>query len=99
MRIPKMVTLEVSEDQAEELLVAGQLGQIHLTLRGRGPTAGAGPVTDPLSPTWASDVSPALEILDKTAPPADKGHDAIEVFHGPKIERRCPTPTGLVACP
>lgn len=54
---PKTVTLEVSEREAEMLLVADQLGKVQLTLRGRSdPNA----VTIPGRRTWAADVSHAL---------------------------------------
>lgn len=59
-RPPKTMTLEVSEQQAERLMVAMQLGKLHVALR---PLEGSGSVLPKLAagpPTWASDVSPAL---------------------------------------
>jgi pilus assembly protein CpaB len=97
--LPKTITLEVTEKQAEMLLVADQLGKIQLTLRGRLPTEGGSVPPEHVPPAWASDVSPALGNLGTTAPAAGNGQGAIEVFHGPKIERRCLTGNGLVVCP
>ena len=54
---PKTVTLEVSEREAEMLLVADQLGKVQLTLRGR---ADPNAVAIPGRRTWAADVSRAL---------------------------------------
>lgn len=60
-RIPKTVTLEVDERQAEKLLVASKLGSFQLTLLPLSVVA-----ADPIEveriagPVWASDVSPAL---------------------------------------
>jgi pilus assembly protein CpaB len=96
---PKTITLEVTEQQAEMLLVADQLGKIQLTLRGQQPTERGSVPPQPVPPTWASDVSPALENLGATAPATGKGGRTIEVIHGSKIERRCLTSSGLVACP
>ena len=68
--IPKTVTFELTERQAERLLVAAQLGRLHLSVRPLevGPLAKA--ADDRKSPpTWASDVSPALsEFGSKPAP-------------------------------
>ncbi len=63
-RIPKTVTLELTERQAEILMVGVQLGRISLSVRSlERPDAGEmgrrrGPAL-----TWASDVSPALTQL------------------------------------
>src|SRR5579862_4407162 len=60
--IPRTVTLEVTPQQAEGLMVAERLGTLQLTLRGlvdKGDVASA----PPTPPTWASEVSPALRYL------------------------------------
>ena len=97
-RIPKTVTLEVTERQAEQLLVAEQLGKIELSLLGladqQAVTVPSPEIATP--PVWASDVSPAL------AGPATSSTELpgpVEVIHGAKIERRCSTRTGLIPCP
>jgi len=98
-RIPKTITLEVTERQAEKLLVAEQLGKIQLSLLGLVDQQ-ATPVTPPppeVPPVWASDVSPALSGHESAAPEANSG--PIEVMHGAKIERRCVTNAGLITCP
>ncbi|MGO8847267.1 MAG: Flp pilus assembly protein CpaB [Methylocella sp.] len=63
-RIPKMVTLELGERQAEVLLVAAQLGKFQLAVR---PIAAAGAARPEdkrnSKPVWASDVSPALDEI------------------------------------
>ncbi len=63
-RTPKTVTLEVTERQAEVLLVAAQLGKIQLAVRPL-ETAGAAPDEDKCKgqPAWASCVSPALNKI------------------------------------
>jgi pilus assembly protein CpaB len=95
-RVPKTITLEVTEQQGQKLLVADQLGKIQLALRGRQSSEPSSPTLAAVPPTWASDVSLALS---KTEPAAvQKGQGAIEVMHGAKVERRCPTANGLVAC-
>jgi pilus assembly protein CpaB len=97
-RMPKTVTLEVTEHQAEMLLVAEQLGKIQLSLLGEADQAAAPTaVPEPVPPAWASDVSPAL-----VAPPAavvGTSGDPISVMHGAKTERVCVTSAGLVPCP
>lgn len=62
----RVVTLEVTPEQAEKINVATELGRLSLTLRSASgpngvaaPMAGSGPVTG-VKPTWAGDVSPAL---------------------------------------
>jgi pilus assembly protein CpaB len=63
-RTPKTVTLEVTERQAEILLVAAQLGKIQLAVRPF-ETAGAALDEDKCKgqPAWASCVSPALNEI------------------------------------
>jgi pilus assembly protein CpaB len=64
-RLPKTVTLEVSERNAERVFVATQLGKLGLTVRAldsvSDPRGGAAAAQTPL---WASDVSPALKTLN-----------------------------------
>ncbi|PNG27144.1 Flp pilus assembly protein CpaB [Methylocella silvestris] len=68
-RIPKTVTLELFERQAETLLVAAQLGKFQLAVR---PLMGSSDVQiedeQVAKPLWASDVSPALKRF-APAPP------------------------------
>ena len=62
-RMPRTVTLELNEVQAEKLFVAAQLGGLQLPVRpleGPAETSSADAVS---APTWASDVSPALKQL------------------------------------
>jgi pilus assembly protein CpaB len=99
-RLPRTITLEVTEQQAEKLLVADQLGKVQLTLRGQQPTEGDATARDSVPPIWAYNVSPALGNLASGAPQAtEKGHGMIEVMHGSKLERRCLTGAGLITCP
>jgi pilus assembly protein CpaB len=102
--IPKIVTLEVTEHQAQALMVAARLGRIEVALRSlnrpenneSGPAQTAGPL-------WAADVSPALRALSRPVatatapaprpsptvlPPAPPARKPIEVMHGSKIEAR-----------
>ncbi len=63
-RLPKTVTLELSERQAEMVFVALQLGTLQLAVRpleASSDAAGDGLVRT--SPTWAFDVSPALRQM------------------------------------
>ncbi len=98
MKVPKTVTLEVTERQAATLLVAEQLGKIQLALRGLPDverSLSAAPGASP--PVWASDVSPAL---GGGAPaPSETPREAIDVMRGGKTERRCFTKAGLLPCP
>jgi len=57
-RIPKTVTFEVNDRQAEQLFVASQLGQLHIAVRPLERQAVAKAESTP--PTWGSDISPAL---------------------------------------
>jgi len=109
LHVPKTITLEVSERQAEMLLVADQLGKVQLTLRGDRVGVPGATVPDAVPPIWASDVSPALERLGappptpSAAPSAspsapNKAPSSIRVIHGSKIEKLCVSGDGLVAC-
>ncbi len=96
-RIPKTITLEVSEQDAEKLLVAMQLGKVELAIRAVEPTQTAQPLASSSMPIWASDVSPALLALGAkrpgaAAPGAEAGKTAapigIEIMRGEKVEMR-----------
>ncbi len=99
LKMPKTITLEVTEKQASALLVAEQLGKIDLALRGRRDEAAMPPaIGEEISPTWASDVSRALGGRPASAT-LRGAHEGVQVMHGAKIERLCETSTGLLACP
>jgi pilus assembly protein CpaB len=96
VNVPKTVTLEVSLADAQRLLVASQLGHVSLAMRG---PATARP--EPVTPTWASDASPALLELSHGAPKAASGGKSsvaqpqVQVIHGSaKTERLCVTGSG-----
>jgi pilus assembly protein CpaB len=63
-QVPKTITLELDERQAQKLFVAMQLGKLQLAVR---PLEGSGLARDEhqrkLSPTWAADVSPAIRQM------------------------------------
>jgi len=94
--IPGTITLEVTEPQAERVLVAEQLGKVQLAVRalvesGDPPAASERPE----APTWAADVSPALLLLERQAPPAtpsaarerpDPSRFSTEVMRGSKTD-------------
>jgi pilus assembly protein CpaB len=68
-RVPKTVTFELTEAQAERLYVAGQLGRLQLSVRPLEVSISAdtgSPRTT--GPTWASDVSPALNAIARKIP-------------------------------
>lgn len=95
--IPKTITLQVTEEQAQKLLVAAQLGKVDLVERAL--VMGVTPSLT-VRNTWAYDVSPALGALrgkpasqpsqptPPTAPPSLSAHGTIEVMHGSKVEVR-----------
>lgn len=77
-RLPRTVTLEVNEAEAERLFVAAQLGGLQLSVR---PLEGAEtPAADKRSsaPTWAADVSPALRELSRPLAQASASQSTIE---------------------
>jgi pilus assembly protein CpaB len=84
----RTVTLEVTQEQAEKINVATELGKLSLTLRS-GAGDGSMPASKPdmatgSRPVWAGDVSPALgEVIPAKVsaiqPPT------VEVIHGTKI--------------
>jgi pilus assembly protein CpaB len=60
-RVPKTVTFEVSERQAQELFLAAQLGNMHIAVRPLEAQAGGeAPRKPETQSTWAADISPAL---------------------------------------
>jgi pilus assembly protein CpaB len=67
--IPKTVTLELNESQAETLFVATQLGLLQLSVRPLEKVSQSALDDRPASPTWASDVSPALDELSGNGAP------------------------------
>jgi pilus assembly protein CpaB len=78
--MPKTVTLELSEAEAQTLFVAAQLGGLQLSVRAlEGPDRSA-PSGETLSPTWAADVSPALRELSRPAPQALPSGSTIEAL-------------------
>jgi pilus assembly protein CpaB len=101
-RLPKTVTLEVNVQQAEALMVAGQLGKLQLTLRSLADTTQPADSALP-EPTWASEVSPALHSLAHGAAGptparlpgaaiAPAAAQQIDIIRGSKSERVCYTP-------
>lgn len=93
----RTVTLEVTEHEAEQILVATQIGKVALSVRALEKSR-ADILLDPEKenlPVWASDVSPALQSLAQTPPmPAafagnrQKGSVQIEIIRGDKTELR-----------
>jgi len=75
-RIPKTVTLELTDRDAEKLMVASALGHFLLAVRPILEVAEADPVasTKPV-PVWASEVSTAIEVMaaDRGAAPSGSG--------------------------
>ncbi len=63
-RLPRTVTLELTEAQAQKLFVAAQLGGLQLPVRSLEGTREEASGEEP-KPTWASDVSPALKLLQR----------------------------------
>ena len=59
-RIPRTITFEVIEADAQKLFVAVQLGKVEVAVRAMG---GAKDDVTSAPPAWASDVSPALRML------------------------------------
>jgi pilus assembly protein CpaB len=63
-RLPKTISLEVSEHDAQALLVAMQLGKLHLAVRSLENTGAARPEGERRpSPVWASEVSQAIAAV------------------------------------
>jgi pilus assembly protein CpaB len=96
-QIPGTVTLEVTDGQAERVLVAVQLGKVQLAVRSLEGVDAAMATNLAGTPTWAADVSPALRLLGRPAAPsappssapagaARASRSSIEVMHGSKTE-------------
>ena len=69
-QIPRTITLEATDLQAERILVAVQLGKIQLSVRAlEGGGTEHAPADGVAAPVWAYDVSPALRML-RHEPPA-----------------------------
>jgi Flp pilus assembly protein CpaB len=94
-QIPKTVTLEVNEHDAEKLLVAGQLGKVELAITGLASPTSTETAVGTVEATWASDVSPALLTMGarassvatpeaKTVKPPSR--DGIVIMRGSKVE-------------
>ncbi len=64
-RLPRTVTLELNEAQAERLFVAAQLGGLQLPVRSLEGAEESASADDSSTPTWASDVSPALKQISR----------------------------------
>jgi Flp pilus assembly protein CpaB len=90
------VTLELTEREAEQILVAIQIGKVTLSMRAlEGSGTQSVKLENENAPVWASDVSPALGSLEQVPPkgaapvgPLQKARALIEVIHGDKIEAR-----------
>lgn len=89
-RLPKTITLEVNEQQAQRLMVANSIGHIDLALRALQTSSSAS--SQAAGPTWAADVSPALRDLRSRAPVAETRHGApapaspVRILRGSKVE-------------
>jgi pilus assembly protein CpaB len=99
-RTPRTITLELSERDAQKLVVAAQLGKIDLSVRAL-ETDGSYEIEGPVGPVWAEDVSAAIKALKQhpaplppapapitNAAPSTPIRPSIEVFHGAKMEIR-----------
>jgi pilus assembly protein CpaB len=99
--IPKTVTLEASEGEAEILMVAGRLGRLDVAVRAAG-SEDASP-GKAVSAVWASDASPALKSLRRAsglvavgAPAASpsavtvaqQSRASVQIIRGSKVEAR-----------
>jgi pilus assembly protein CpaB len=100
--IPKILTLEVTEREAETLMVASRLGRLEVAMRSFERVEGArSGEDDAVVPLWAADVSPALKTMRRAIPmpaaveasavvaaPIPTARKSIEVMHGSKTEAR-----------
>jgi pilus assembly protein CpaB len=69
-RLPKTVTFETTEMQAEQLFVAAQLGHLQLALRPLEMLRGSATnVASKRDPTWAASISPALRDFTQRQQP------------------------------
>lgn len=83
----RSVTLELSEGDAEKLLVSLELGKVEVVLRSAHPSQTADPA---YSPTWASDVMPATKDIGGKAPgQPSAAARPIQVLRGSKMEQVC----------
>ncbi len=64
-RMPRTVTLELNEAQAEKVFVAAQLGGLQFPVHALEGTKEASLAEDVTRSTWASDVSPALKQISQ----------------------------------
>ena len=94
-RIPKTVTLEVAERDAEKLLVAAKLGSFQLSLLPIN-AAGADSAKDVrrAKPVWASDVSLALSDIVRPQPQAAASAPPAGAAPQPLAPAPCPPATG-----
>jgi pilus assembly protein CpaB len=76
-KMPRVVTLEVDERQAQALVVGLQLGKLQLALRSLQSLPQAAGQAD-LPPTFASDISPALRELAQKARQPQTSSSSIE---------------------
>ena len=60
-KMPRTVTLEVTERQAERVFVALQMGTLQLSVRPLEMASKTSADDVPASPTWSSDVSQAVK--------------------------------------
>ncbi|MCK9915523.1 Flp pilus assembly protein CpaB [Microbacteriaceae bacterium K1510] len=68
-RTPRTVTFEVTEKQAERLVVASQLGRLQLSVRSLEIAPARQTIAKrEVDPTWAADVSPALNEITRRKP-------------------------------
>lgn len=81
--VPKTVTLELNEREAEKLFVATQLGSLQLSVRPLQTAAGDDLATLSAPPTWASDVSPALKHLTAKPQGASSGSSLESLIRRP----------------
>lgn len=89
-KLPNTITLEVSQQDAEKLLVATELGNLGLALR---PYVSADAASAHERATvWAADVSPALSTLDgsigRETGSIQQGPARVQVMHGGKTENQ-----------
>jgi pilus assembly protein CpaB len=98
---PRSITLELSERDAEKLLVATKLGKIDISVRALATDAASG-AAGATPPIWAADVSPVIKAIEErsafaavpgpieqkpsAAPLSAPTHVSIEVMHGDKTE-------------
>jgi pilus assembly protein CpaB len=91
-RIPKTVTLEVTERQAEKLLVASKLGSFQLTLLPLAVADGE-PIGEDakVRPVWASEVSVAFDVMSK--------REALEIAAATAATAAAAPPAATAAAP